>query len=302
MTAMLQRLVGDIASEIQVALPDDWLPANDDIEGLVDRISKVGLLDIEELMSLFLRRADEERVASALAALSRRPAVGLIQPFVSDQDAEVAAAAMAVLIARGRRRDRYGRPVVELDDVPPDSARALIYAVAAGLRERVPVHVPASRAERQLGEAAAVLVGRQEPSKALDGQMERFVALLGKAGRLDDGLIGKAIELADLSFLAHALALRAGLHHSSSFDELMSCDSRRAMMVLRLAGSPRATAAQLLGSLGDFIGLPGEAHSLDSFDAWTADQLDAARSWLQLDPGFQLALRSVGYGNGHRTH
>src|SRR5688500_16935811 len=59
MTAMLHRLVADIASEIQIGLPAEWLPANDDVEALIDRLSKAGLLDIDELLDLFLRRADE---------------------------------------------------------------------------------------------------------------------------------------------------------------------------------------------------------------------------------------------------
>lgn len=302
MTAMLHRLVADIASEIQIALPDDWLPANDDIEGLIGRISKAGLLDIEELLALLLRRADEERVTAALGTMSRQPTASLIQPFVSDPDADIAAAAMAVLIGRGRRRDRYGRSVVEIDDVSPGTAAALVYAVTAGLRERIPVHVPAREAERQLHSAATAVLAQQDPAKSLDGQIERFVSRLGEAGRLDDALIDKAVALGELTFLAHALGLRAGICHVLSFEELMSCNSRRVMMILRLAGCPRSTAAQLLATLGEFIGLIGDAQSLDAFDAWTIEQLDAARGWLQLDPRFQTALRGVGHGNGHRTH
>lgn len=302
MTAMLQRLVADVASEIQIALPEDWLPANDDVEGLIEGVSKAGLLDIEDLFALFLRRADEERVATAANAISRQPTPSLIQPFVSDRDPEIAASAMAVLIGRGRRLDRYGRTIVELDDVPPECARALVFAVAAGLRGRVPVHISGSIAERQLCEAATALVDRLDPSRGVDMQMDRFVSLLDAAGRLDDRLIGKAIELSDINCLSHALALRSGLHYSTSFDELMSCDSRRVMMVLRLAGCPRSAAAQLLAALGDVIGLSSEAHHLDAFDSWSIDQLDAARGWLHLDPVFRTALQGVGHGNGHRTH
>jgi hypothetical protein len=302
MTAMLHRLVADIASEIQLALPGDWLPANDDVEALIDRISKAGLLDLGDLLGLFLRRADEQRIAFALDAVSRPASANLIHPFVSDEQGGIAAAAMAVLMARGRRRDRYGRTIVELDDIPPQTAEPLVYAVAAGFRESIPVHLPAGRTERQLCDAATVLIRRQEPSRALDSQMEHLVSLLGDAGRLDDALIDKAIELGDLNFLAHALGRRASLHHDVSFDELMSCNARRAMMVLRLADCPRSTAAQLLATLGDFMGLGGDTQTLDAFSAWTAEQLEAARNWLQLEQAFQTALRGVGHGNGHRAH
>jgi len=300
-TAMLHRLVADIAAEIHAALPEDWLPANEDNEGLIERISKARLLDIEELMALFLRRADEERIAAACHARSPGAARSLIQPFVTDQDADVAAAAMAVLIARGRRRDRYGRAVVELDDVPPAAARSLIFAVAAGLREGLPVHIAAGEAEHRLYRATLTLIEKQDSSRSLDLQTQRLVARLGDAGRLDEELLGSAIELAEISFLAHALGHRAGLAAFTAFDELMSCDSRRVMTILRLAGVSRALAVHLLATLGDLIGLGSDAQGLDSFEASTDDQLDTVRSWLQFDFGFRAALRNLGHGNGHRT-
>jgi len=300
-TAMLHRLVGDIAAEIQAALPEDWLPANEDNDGLVNAISRTGILDIEPLMALLLRRADEERIAAATQVRSQGAASSVLQPFVSDSDAAVASSAMAVLIARGRRRDRYGRTMVELDDVPVDSARFLVFAVAAGLRHRLPVHIAAAEAERRLSRAACDLIGKQDGSKALDLQMHRLVERLGESGRIDEKLIEQAIEQADMSFLAHALARRAGLDAIVTFDELMSGDSRRLMALLRLAGLSRAGAAHLIGTLGDLIGIAADIHSMDAFEALTAEQLDAIRGWLQLDFGFQSALRKLGHGNGHRT-
>ena len=301
MTAMLHRLVGDVAAEIQAAVPEDWLPANEDHEALLHRISRAKLLDIEGLVGLLLRRADEERIAAAALARASQTSRSPIQPLVSDSDGEVAAAAMTVLIARGRRRDRYGRPLIELDDVDRPSARSLVFAVAAGLRERLPAHVPPGEAENRLSSAALSLLARHDPTKSLDTALARLVGRLLSAARLDDALLASAVEVADLALLAHALACRSGITPRTAFDELMSCDPRRVMMILRLANVPKQLAAQLLAAVGDLIGLGLDAQNLDAFDAVSAEAQSAARDWLQLDPSFQSALRELGHGNGQRS-
>jgi hypothetical protein len=301
MTGMLHRLVDDVAVEIQTALPEDWLPANDDSQALVARLSAAKLLDIERVFELLLHRADEERVSLALVARSARPARNLIQPFVSHENADVAAAAMAVLIARGRRRDRYRRPLIELNDVDAESARALVFAVAAGLWERIQGHVPAGNAETRLYESALLLLEGHDTSKSLDFAMDRLVRALLASGALDDSLLVAAIDAADISFLAQALAVRANIPSAAAFNELMSSDPIPVMLLLRMANASTELAAHLVATLGDLIGLAADAQNLDRYTAATAEQQAAGRAWLQLDPSFQTALRHLGHGHGHST-
>ena len=298
MTAMLHQLVADVAGEIHASLPEDWLPANEDHEGLLHRLFEARLLDIEGLIGLLVRRADEERVGTASLARSASTRK-LIQPLVSDQDGGVAATAMAVLIARGRRRDRYGRALVELDDVDAESARTLVFAVAAGLRELLPAHVPVGEADARLSDAALSIIQSHNPSKSLDAALGRLVASLASAGRLNEDMLAMAIEAADLAFLAHALAHRANIDSRAAFDELLCQDGRRILMLLRLGNLSKPLTAQFLAMLGDFIGLSADTYALESVDGESAEAQKAARGWLQLDTGFQSALRHLGHGNGH---
>ena len=106
MTAMLRCLVGDIASEVRAALPSGWAGANGDDAALVNRLARAGLLDDAGLISLLLRRADEERIGSAARSRTGRGDARAIQGLVSHPNAEISAAAMGVILARGRRRDR----------------------------------------------------------------------------------------------------------------------------------------------------------------------------------------------------
>ena len=71
MTAMLHSLVGDIADELRAALPSSMAAANDDRNlALVATLSSARLLDRPALVRLLLRRADEERIATAANARS----------------------------------------------------------------------------------------------------------------------------------------------------------------------------------------------------------------------------------------
>ena len=299
MTAMLSRLVEDVASEIQVLLPQEWLPANEDPEEMIQRLWSAGLLDEEGLVSLLLRRADQERISTAFQARHPAHRASVVQPMVSSRNADVAAAAMAVLVARGRRRDRYGQPTVELDDLPAPSASRLVHAVAAVLCERKPAAVPASEAETRLCEVAAVILSRHDSAKALDRLLAILLERVERAGLVDEQLMKSAIDAGEVDVLGHALAVRSSLDPITVLAELLSGDCKRAMLILRVAGAPRELASHLLAALGDLLGIPADVHALMLFDSFPSDRIEAKRSWLGVDPNFQQALRALGHGHGN---
>src|SRR3954451_9570443 len=138
MTAMLHYLISDVADAVRAALPSGPIPANDEVDAaLVEALTATGLLDEPGLMALLLRRADEERIATAARARSGRREARVLQGLVSHDYGAVAAAAMALILARGRRRDRFGQCLIAFDDLPAASADVLVHSVAAGLRREV---------------------------------------------------------------------------------------------------------------------------------------------------------------------
>src|SRR6185437_1414976 len=116
MTAMLHCLIGDVASEIRAALPAGWTSANDDEAALVEALTRAGMLDDSDLMALLLRRADEERIGTAARARNGRRDARVLQGLVSHENGAVSAAAMALILARARRRDRFGQCLAAFDD------------------------------------------------------------------------------------------------------------------------------------------------------------------------------------------
>jgi hypothetical protein len=107
MTAMLNDLVGSVSSGLLAAVsaPPGRAP---DATSLARRLSAAGLLDSEDLVSLLLGRADEHRIGSAFAGRAGPRKLPLLPRLVGDRDAGVAAAAMALVVARGQRRDAFG--------------------------------------------------------------------------------------------------------------------------------------------------------------------------------------------------
>src|SRR3954451_10621980 len=80
MTAMLHCLVGDIADELRAALPNGWAAANDESNlDIVAALMSTRLLDEPALMTLLLRRADEERIAAGARARSGRHDARVLQ-------------------------------------------------------------------------------------------------------------------------------------------------------------------------------------------------------------------------------
>lgn len=291
MTAMLHCLVGDIADALRAALPKGWVGANDgDNYRLVERMGGAGLLDDEDLLALLLRRAEEERVAIAARSRASRREARVLQSLVSNDHGPAAAAAMALVLARGRRRDRLGQCLLAFDDVPRAAAKRLAQRIAAALRSDVATaHGPAAT-DDALARAAAAVADGHNPEHSLDVLMRELVALLDSAGQLEDGLLLAAAAEGEIGFLAHALARRAGVDPLAAAEELMSEDPARAMALLRMGGASRDFAAGLIAGSGDVLALEGDGRGLDCFDSMSAADVESARAWLLADDEYRAAL------------
>jgi len=187
MTGMLADLVNSVADEFRTALGSSE-PANDEGEQLFDRLRAAGLLDIPDLVALLLRHAEEEHISAGIRAARGGAKLRFLQSLVSDQDLEVSAAAMALILAIGRRRDRFGGPRVAFDDISAEAASALVNAIAAGLRDGLLKRLSSAEAASQLGM-------KPYPAQKLFAQVRNYStaeldAALIRLARLDHALKG----------------------------------------------------------------------------------------------------------------
>ncbi len=299
MTAMLNCLVSDIADAIRAVLPNGRVAANDEGDaGLIEALTASGLLDEPGLMALLLRRADEERIASAARARSGRREARVLQGLVSHDYGAVAAAAMALILGRGRRRDRFGQCLIAYDDLPAASAEALVHGVAAGLRVELALKRGAPAADLELAEASGKVLEEHDGERGIDSLTAALVHFLDEAGGLTDDLVLAAAHEGEVAFVAEVLARRSGIPTDSAVDELLSGEAVHVMALLRMAAVSRELSAGLLAGIGDLLGISDAGAAIGLFDRMSDEQAGAARSWLLTDRAYRAALERLGQARG----
>ena len=291
MTAMLHCLIGDIADELAAALPSGVVAANDDRNlALVEGLSTARLLDRNILVRMLLRRADEERISTAAKARSGRRDARVLQGLVSHDSGAISAAAMSLILARGRRRDRFGQCLLHFDDLPPEEASALAQIVAGALRRDLVGLQHLSERDQLLGAAVDDMLTRYDRANGIEELTAVLVDLLEDEGQLSDELIVSAAMEGEMTFVAQALARRAGLYGEIATDELLSASERRVMMLLRVADVRRDLAARLLAGIGDLLGVGDPGSAISTFDSLNDAEVDDARSWLASDASYRAAV------------
>jgi hypothetical protein len=298
MTTMLHCLVADIAAEIRAALPPGWEGAELEDGAIVDKLIRSGLVDNAELIALLLRRADEERIASAARARSGRSSARALQGLISHDNGSVSAAAMALILVRGRRRDRFGQCLIASDDLSDCAAEQLTHAIAAVLRPDRASAAENRSADLELAAAAAELIENRQPSRGMDALIRALVALLDEADALTPELLVACAEEGEVAFLGEVLGRRAGILPQIALDELFSSNAARIMMLMRIAGFSRDLAAAVLASIGDLLGIGDAGDALGLFDRISADQVKAAAAWLSTPRAYRCALDALGAANG----
>jgi hypothetical protein len=299
MTAMLHELVAGLADELRAALPpeaadDPSESAEREPEAVVADLAAAGLLDRADLVALLLRRADADRIASATRPHLDPHRSPLVQSLAGDEDANVSSAAMALVLARGRRRDRFGQSLVDFDDLSAESAVSIVHAIGAALR----TEINRASADRRMSAACIALLSRHDEGLRLDALVAALVRTLDEANRLDDELLASAAHEGELDLLAAGLARRAGIDGEDAFRYLASPADGRLMMLLRMAGASRSLAARLLADIGELLGIADPGHEIASFDQIEAAAVEAARGWLRLDLHYRVACLALGGARG----
>ena len=94
---------------------------------------------------------------------------------------------------------------------------------------------------------------------------------------------------------------RAGIGGGNAWDYLADGEDGRLVLLLRLAGVSRDFAAKLLALLGDLVGIADLGTEIARFDALDEAKARSVSEWLQLDPDYRAALRTLGSDRGNRA-
>ena len=298
MSAMLLALVEQIADEIRLGLPTDVLAfVEPDRHRVAPRLWNSGALDRPELIELLLRRADEQMIAAACRGAHGAGDGGVVERLVGDGDAAIAGAAMALAVARGRRRDAFGRLGLEFDDVPAHEAQSLAHLVAAAMRSAIPNQ--STLIDEAIVAAARRLLDRHDEDRRVETRALSLAVALVEARGHDDSLVAALATEGDAALLASLCAVRATIAPETAWMLLVNDGARDAMLLARLAGLERPAAAAMVAALAEPLlwGEPGAA--IGWFDRPSAGDVEAARGWWRLPLAYRDALKLAGGGDGH---
>ena len=286
MAAMLRSLVLEVADELIAKLPP-LLAARAEMlrDGLYRQLRNAGLLERKGLVSLLLRRADEQQLAG-----HAHRGTSTLGALIGDEDGSIAEAAMALTLARGRRLDKFGRLGAEFDDVAAEDAVALVNAVAAALR-----HGLAGESEKALIDAAKAVLARHDEGRRLEATVAALARALEASGRGDDDMVATLAGEGDAALLAGLLARRAGIAPDEAWTMFTGGE---AMMLARLAGCERAAAAQILAAFEPMSGAHSAERFIDRFDLIEDATVEERRTWMRLDPHYRAAREALGPANG----
>jgi hypothetical protein len=298
MTGMLADLVNSIADEIRSGLAGSE-PANDEDDQLLDLLRGAGLLDIPDLVGLLLRRAEEERISAGIRLGRAAGRQRFLQCLVSDEDSDVSAAAMALILARGRRRDRFDGPRVVFDDLPAEAATALVTAVAAALRTDLIKRVDPAEADDRIGRASKAVVSRHDEGNRLEARLFELIHALDRSGRLDEDFLRAALDEGEIAVLAEALGRTGGIGFDCAWDHLAGCPGDLALL-LRMSGMSRLLGGEMIGRLAEVVGSDPETE-IGTFESLSDTDVEGARKWLRLDPTYRSAIERLAGGHGQRT-
>jgi len=283
MAAMLRGLVTDIADELIAALPPILAAKAERLrDGLYRRLRQAGLLTREGLVSLLLRRADEQQLSGHAIRSD-----AILAALVADQDAAVAEAAMALTLARGRRRDRFGRLGAEFDDLAAEDAVAVVHSIAAALSQI------GEEADQPLATSVQLLLARHDEGRRLEAQVALLSRALESSDRSDDAMISQLAQDGDAALLVGLLARRAGVDQADAWRLFTGGE---AMMLTRLAGCERATAAQILAAFEPMSGAVDRF--IDKFDGMDEAAIARQRQWLRFDPHYRHAREALDRRDG----
>ncbi len=206
---------------------------------------------------------------------------------------------MALILARGRRRDRFDGPRVTFDDISAEAAVSIVNAIAAALRADLASRIGASEADERLGNAARALLSGHDEGSRLEARLFDLVHALDRAKRLDDQLIRSALEEAEVSLVAEALARRARIGFDSAWEYFTGGGGRLAIL-LRMAGLSRDLAGEVVAVAAQVVGSDAESE-IHAFDQLEDEEIDRMRRWLRLDPDYRAAIGALGAESGERT-
>ncbi|WP_419825490.1 DUF2336 domain-containing protein [Sphingomonas sp.] len=289
-------VIGEVSTLLRAAEP---MLDGAGVDEVPRRLAEAGLVARSGLAAAALARADEHRLAAALA----RAAVSDTEAEGPDPaDPSLADEAHAVRQAEAARLDRVGDPLLPLHDLAAEDRHALFWHVAACLADLGLARLGDARAgaEDAMHRGAAAAVSRT--LAAIDDRAGITAATLRLARRLleddalDDDHIAGALAAGRVSLLAAMLAVRAGVAIEAVRATIG--DAARLAVLLRACALSREIAAAMILTVAlvradESDPALAAAELIEAFERLPEDRARAEVRRTRLEPHYRDALAAL---------
>lgn len=302
--ALLGRLVRAIEDDLRARLATSFAAhealaaalSSAHVELAAPILERAGALYDADISAVLVRRVEEHRFWSARRGDGREDGLNRL---VADSDEEIAADAMALVMARSRRFDRFQEPVLGHAELPAELHHKLVWLIAAALRHYIVQQHRVGAVDTAIEAAAVAVIAGHDEGEGLEAIAARLALRLHRLGRLDGDALARALEDGLLPFFVAGLAVRAGLDAGAAWEVLSDPRARGPALLLRAAGLERSEASRILLALNArgpvFSAQEGDdaAAQLDLFD--TLDKASASevlRLW-RAPPAYRAGVARI---------
>lgn len=295
-SAMRDGLVETVERDMRLAL-GDRLAAYEELAASLSSASVTIALPLltdtrtlshPPLAAILIRRAEEWVLAARIVPPgSEAPAL-----LIADADPGISEAAMALLVATSRRRDRFGAPVLLLDDCDAELAHWLVWRIAAALRHYLRAYhaFAEPQADALLTEAATAALAEHDEGRGLHAIAARLGNRLSAAERIDGSLLETLLSAGQIPAFVAALATAVRLPHDEIWAIVAEPGEGRLPTLLRALDIARDQAAAILLTLNE----ADAGSAMDQFEATDRDAARQAISPLGLPRDYRDAIAAIG--------
>jgi uncharacterized protein (DUF2336 family) len=320
MTDILQKLVFDVEMTVRRSLAErladlDEAPlelilalANDEISVAQPVLQKSGVLrDIdliqvikyrtqEHMLQVAQRKALNEGVADALVDKGDED---VIETLLVNQDAAISRQALSYIVERSKRVDRFQKPLVARQDLPPDLAHKMFWWVSAALRDHILQNY--SLDSGTIDELLQNTVKRtieddraRQPGRTV---AEELVRNMANRGALDTAFLMRSLQSGEIRLFTAGLGELGRLDFETAQRIVLDPGGEPLAVLCRAVGMDRKqfTTAYMLSrtTKGNFLGVTVSPESARLFETLTEQSAMSALQFWRQDQGFQRARTAI---------
>ena len=318
MTDILHKLVVDVEMTVRRGLSErlaglDNAPhelivalANDEIAVAEPILQKSGVLRDADLIEIVKFRTQEHMMQVARRgalnegvsdALVDKGEEDVIEALLENKDAAISRQALSYVVERSKRVDRFQKPLVAREDLPPDLAHKMFWWVSSALRDHI-LHnysLDSLTIDELLQDTAQSVLEEREPLRPGHTVAEDLVRTLAINGELTTEFIMQSLKDGEIRLFTAALAEKGRLDFETTQRIVLDTGGEPLAVLCRAVGMDRKqfNSALLMSRApqGNILVVNVSQESARLFDSLTEHSAIAALQFWREDQGFKRARR-----------